>query len=318
MSPPALSVIVPARDAADTLPALLDALAGQEDAPAIEVLVVDDRSRDATAMVAAAHPVVDRVLAGEGAGPGAARNLALEHARAPVLAFTDADCVPAPGWLGAGLRAMEAADLVQGRVVAAGPCGAWDRTVRVDGLSGLWETANLFARTDAVRAVGGFEPWLRPRGSKELGEDVWLGWRLHRAGARAAFAPEALVAHAVLPRGPAAFVAERARLRFFPVMVDRIPELRRALLWRGRFLTPRTAAFDLAALGLFAAAGTRRRRGAPLLLTLTLPYVRMLHGASQGVGRRRGVGRAAVQLAADAVGVLALLAGSLRARRPVG
>lgn len=318
MSSPAVSVIVPARDAAVTLPALLDALAEQADVRGFEVLVVDDGSRDTTAAIAAAHPVVDLVLAGAGAGPGAARNVALALARAPVLAFTDSDCVPAPGWLAAGLRAMESADLVQGRVVAASPCGPWDRTVRVEGLSGLWETANLFTRTADVRAVGGFEPWLRPRGSKELGEDVWLGWRLHRGGARAAFTPDALVAHAVVPRGPAGFVAERVRLRFFPIMVSRIPELRRALLWRGRFLTRRTAAFDLAALGLIAAAGTRRRRGAPVLLTLTLPYVRALRGASNGARPRRRVGRAAVQLAADGLGALALLVGSLRARRPVG
>lgn len=314
---PAVSVIVPARDAAATLPALLDALAAQKGAPAFEVLVVDDGSRDTTAAVATAHPVVDRVLPGPGEGPGAARNLALDVARAPVLAFTDADCVPAPGWLAAGVRSMESADLVQGRVIAAGPCGPWDRTVRVEGLSGLWETANLFARTDAVRTVGGFEPWLRPRGSKELGEDVWLGWRLHRDGAHAAFAPDALVAHAVLPRGPRGFVAERARLRFFPVMVARVPELGQALLWRGRFLTRRTAAFDLALLGL-ATAGCGRRRAALRSLPLMLPYVRALGAASRGAGARRGVARAVVHLAADAVGALALLAGSLRAWRPVG
>ncbi len=318
MAGPAISVLVPARDAAATLPALLDALAAQELSPAFEVLVVDDASRDATAALARVHPIVDRVLTGAGDGPGAARNLALVVAAAPMLAFTDADCVPAPGWLSAGLRAMGSADLVQGRVVAAGPCGPWDRTVRVGGLSGLWETANLFARTDAVRAVGGFEPWLRPRGSKELGEDVWLGWRLHRAGARVAFAPDALVAHAILPRGPGGFVAERARLRFFPVMVARVPELRGVLLWRRCFLTRRAAAFDLAMLGLVAALCSRRRRVAPLPLALVLPYARALHAASRGAGRRRGAARAAVHLAADAVGALALLAGSVRARRPVG
>lgn len=307
---PVVSVVVPARDAAATLPALLAALSAQAQT-GFEVLLVDDGSTDATAAIARAHPGV-RLLQGEGRGPGAARNLGLEHAKAPVVAFTDADCVPAPGWLASGLAALERADLVQGRVEPAGPCGPWDRTVTVPRLSTLFETANLFARTDAVLAAGGFEPWLRPRGGKELGEDVWLGWRLQRAGARVAFAPDALVRHAVFPRSPAAFVRERARLRFFPAMVRRIPELRGALLWRGLFLNRRQATFDLALVGLVAA---RRRH---LLLLLAAPYARELWRSARGAGKRGAPRVAAVHLAADAVGTAALLFGSVRERTPVG
>jgi len=316
---PAASVVIPARDSAATLPALLDALLAQDlDAP-FEVLVIDDGSSDATAGIAEKHMVVDSLhqLAssdGGAAGPGAARNSALAVVAAPVVAFIDADCAPAPGWLKAGLAALEHADLVQGRVVAAGPRGPWDRTVEVSGLTGLWETANLFARTESVRAVGGFEPWLRPGRSKELGEDVWLGWRLHRAGARVAFAPDALVRHVVVGRGPVAFLAERARARFFPTMVRRIPELRAALLWRGRFLNRRSACFDLALLGVLA-GGAGRRPGA---LALAVPYAGELWRGARGAGRRAGPGVAAVHLAADAVTAGALAVGGLRARTLVG
>jgi len=38
-----------------------------------------------------------------------------------VLAFTDADCVPAPGWLRAALGAMADADIAQGPVLPAAP-----------------------------------------------------------------------------------------------------------------------------------------------------------------------------------------------------
>lgn len=309
-----MSVVVPARDAASTLPSTLTALAAQDLGRPFEVLVVDDASRDATAEVARAHPVVTALLVARGEGPGAARNLAVAAARAPVVAFTDADCVPAPGWLRAGLAAIETAELVQGRVEPAREPGLWERSVGVHGLSGLFETANLFADAERLRAAGGFEPWLRPRGSKELGEDVWLGWRLQRAGARVAFAPEALVHHAVLPRGPAGFVAERARARFFPPMVRRIPELRAALLWRGRFLNRRQACFDLALLGALAAAGARR----PGPLVLAVPYARELWRGARGAGGRRAPGVAAVHLSADAVTAGALAVGSLSARTFVG
>lgn len=312
MDGPAVSVIVPARNAASTLGALLDALARQDVAERFEVLVVDDGSTDATAAIARGHPVVTAVLTGAGAGPGAARNVALAAARGSVLAFTDADCVPDPGWLRAGLAALAGADLVQGRVVPAGPLRPWDRCVCVGGLSGLWETANLLARTADVRAVGGFEPWLSPGRSKELGEDVWLGWRLQRAGARVAFAPDALVRHAVLPRGPAGFVAERLRARFFPAMVARLPELRRAFLWRGLFLSRRQAVFDLAVLGVAVAA--RRRSG----LLLLAPYAVELWRGARGAGRRRAPAIAAVHLAADTVTAGALIVGSARSRTLVG
>jgi len=315
VSAPAVSVVIPALDAAATLPATLAGLAAQELTAAFEVLVVDDGSSDATAALAAAHPVVTAVLPGLGDGPGAARNIGIAAARAPVVAFTDADCTPAPGWLAAGLAALAAgADVVQGRVVPGGARGPWDRSVAVGGPSPLYETANLFVRTDPLRAVGGFEPWLRPRRSKELGEDVWLGWRLRRAGARVAFTADALVHHAVFPRSAGAFVAEHARLRFFPALVRRIPELRAELLWHSWFISRRQACFHLALCAALLTLTLRR----PLPLAATLPYARELWREVHGAGRRRAPVVAAVRVAADAVSAGALAVGSARARTTVG
>ncbi len=308
---PTVSVIVPARDAAAHLPALLDALAAQRTRPA-EVILVDDRSRDGTVALARASAVVDTVVAAAGAGPGAARNAGAAIATGDVLAFTDADCSPTPGWLEAGLQAIAAgADVVQGAVTPppGAARGPWDRTIWVTRPHGLFETANLLVRRERFAALGGFEPWLRPLGGKELGEDVWLGWRAVRAGARIAFAPDALVHHAVLPRGPRGFVAERVRLRFFPVMTARIPELREAFLHRRFFLSARTLAFDAALGGVVLAARGRRHLGA----ALAAPYIR----AVALDARHRSPQEAAVLVAADAVGACALLAGSAISRTPV-
>lgn len=65
--PPAVSVIIPARDAAGTLTAALTALGAQRHAPAFEVVVVDDGSSDATAAVGAEHGA--RVVRTAGEGP---------------------------------------------------------------------------------------------------------------------------------------------------------------------------------------------------------------------------------------------------------
>jgi len=301
---PRVSVITPAKDAAATLPALLDAIAAQE-VEDIELIVVDDGSRDATRAIAQAHPAVARVIDGPGLGPGAARNAGVAASRGALIAFTDADCVPAPGWLGELLAALDGADLVQGTVVAAGPVGPFDRTVRVGQLSHLYETANLAIRRELFERLGGFEPWLTPKRSKELGEDVWLGWRARRAGARIAFAPDAVVAHAVFPGTPQTFVRERFRLRFFPELAARIPELRDAFFWRRWFLNRRSALFDLAAAGVLVAVAGRR----PLALVAVAPYAREAWRAAGGSPRV-----AAVQAAADAVGAGGLVLGCVRAR----
>ena len=309
------SVIIPARDAAATLPATLAALAGQRAAASFEVVVVDDGSRDATASIARAAGAPVRVVAGAGEGPAAARNRGAAVAAGAALAFTDADCAPEPGWLAALLAALEAADLVQGRVLPApgSARGPFDRTISVTAEHGLYETANLGIRRDWFERLGGFESILRPRGGKELGEDVWLGWRARRAGARTAFCAEAVVHHAVFPRGPAGYVGERARLRFFGPLVRQVPELREAFLYRRVFLSRRSAEFDLALTAVAAAALTRR----PWLLAGALPYARTLRAEARHWPEHGPLRVGAVQLAADAVGAGALAAGSLRAAAPV-
>jgi glycosyltransferase involved in cell wall biosynthesis len=303
--PSAASVVVPARDAAGTLGATLAGLSAQTRAPH-EVIVVDDGSSDATVAIAEASPVVTRVERARGEGPGAARNAGAGVATGDVLAFLDADCVPLPGWLAAGIGALDDADLVQGRTTPppGEPLGPFDRTLWVTAPWGLFETANMFVTRALFDSLGGFEPWLSPARSKELAEDVWFGWRAVRSGARTAFCDEALVHHAVFERGPRDYVAERLRLRYFPAMAARIPELRGTFFHRRVFLTPRSAAFDAALAGLVVAAASRR----PWPLALALPYAR--------IARRRP--RAwPVDVAADAVGLAALVAGSIRARSVV-
>lgn len=95
-----ISVIIPAKDAAKTLGACLQALLHQEDLQFghdYEVIVVDDGSSDATAEIAERHTV--RVVRQTNAGPAAARNAGARVARGTLLAFTDADCTPSPSWL---------------------------------------------------------------------------------------------------------------------------------------------------------------------------------------------------------------------------
>ena len=100
-----VSVVIPARDAAETVGGVLEALAAQEPAPA-EVIVVDDASRDGTAAIAEQHGAkVVRVERSRSAG--GARNRGWDEATGDVVVFLDSDAVPADGWAAGLQRALE-------------------------------------------------------------------------------------------------------------------------------------------------------------------------------------------------------------------
>jgi hypothetical protein len=180
----------------------------------------------------------------------------------------------------------------------------------VDSDRGLHQTANLFMRRELFERVGGFEEVFDDPGARAFGEDVWLGWRARRAGGRAAFCAGAVVEHAVLPRDAAGYVDERRRLAHFPGLVRRVPELRGSFLFGRVFLSPRTAAFDAAVAGLALAAA--RRSWVPALAAA--PYARTIAARALESGPRAPL-VAAVEVAADAVGLASLLRGSVRARK---
>ncbi len=308
------SVIVPARDAEATLPRTLRALAEQDLEGAYEVIVVDDGSSDRTAELARSAPGPVTVLAQPALGPAAARNLGVARSGGAALAFCDADVFPTSGWLRAGVGALERADLVQGHVlpdpsVARGP---FDRSLWITSAVGLWETASLFVSREVFERTGGFEGWLEPRAGKALAEDVWFGWKAQRFGARSAFCADALAYHAVFSRDWRGYVAEQRRAQYFPAMAARMPELRERFLAWGLFLTPRSALFDLGVLGGIVALMLR----SPLPLAAAVPYLRELRKHTYRTptpGPDRHV-VAAVDLAADLVGLGSMILGSVRYR----
>lgn len=115
---PQVSVVVPTRDRPDRLARCLAALAAQT-VPGLEIVVVDDASRDADAVAEAVAAVPRaRLLRGAGRGPAAARNAGARAARAGIVCFTDDDCEPVPGWAAALAARLGSAD---GPAAAAGP-----------------------------------------------------------------------------------------------------------------------------------------------------------------------------------------------------
>ncbi|MEX0658143.1 MAG: glycosyltransferase [Egibacteraceae bacterium] len=117
-----VSVVVATRDRPTLLARCLAALDAQTLEP-VEVVVVDDASRDrATVAAVVARAPRARLVRGEGRGPAAARNLGAAAARGTVLAFTDDDCAPVPDWLAELVPVVECADAAAGPTRA--PAGA--------------------------------------------------------------------------------------------------------------------------------------------------------------------------------------------------
>jgi len=107
---PRISVLLPARDAAATLPAALESVRRQTE-PRFECVVVDDGSRDATGRIAAAWAQRDprfRVVRGAGRGLVEALNAGLAACRGPFVARMDGDDLMRRDRLAAQLAALEA------------------------------------------------------------------------------------------------------------------------------------------------------------------------------------------------------------------
>lgn len=321
-SEPSVTVIVPARNSAATIGRMLEGLARQDLDLAFEVIVVDDASGDETSSLAASADVRPRIIQGKGIGAGEARNTGARAARAPILAFTDADCEPQPSWLSEAVKALADSDLVQGAVLPdpSARIRPFDRTVRVVGEEGFYETANIVVRRELFERLGGFQDWIiqqkgiepgeegAPR--RPFGEDMLFAWRARRGGARTAFASKAIVHHAVFRRGPLDYLRERLRLRYFPAIAKRIPELRGSTFFARCFLSARSAAFDLA----LAAALAALLAGTPLPLGAAAPYVWMSLRHALRAGWKWRLPVLAVGFLADIVGLGALAWGSLRYR----
>ena len=103
--PRSVSVVIPARDAAETIGSVLAALAAQEPPPA-EVIVVDDASQDATAAIAERQGA-KVVRLDQPRSAGGARNEAGRRRRGEVVVFLDADAIPAEGWAAGLQRALD-------------------------------------------------------------------------------------------------------------------------------------------------------------------------------------------------------------------
>lgn len=298
---PGVSVVIPTHARAERLRRLIASLDG-----AGEIVVAADRPTPQVEAVIAEAGV--RVVRPHAPGPAAARNAAWRAATGELVAFVDDDCEAAPGWLPALRRAAEAAPgaIVQGRVephpAERHLIGPFARTLHVGDAGPFFQTANILYPRELLERLGGFDEGFE----FPAGEDTDLGWRAIELGARAVFAADALVWHAVHPMGPLALVRDAHRWGSAVLIVRRHPAVRRHF-HRRIFWKPSHEALLLALAG---AALSRRTRGSSLLLAIPWALVHRTEHPSRDSLARSLPGH----LAVDGAEMISMLRGSVRAR----
>ena len=268
------SVVVPTRDRPEYLSRCLAALTDQTlPASDYEIIVVDDGSTPPVAdgLDAAVAPRVKVVRRSAAGGPAAARNDGVRVASGTIVAFTDDDCRPDRSWLEAGCRAIEQdLDVATGRTIPepderAG-AGPFSYSMDVPGPDPRYSTCNCFYRAGVLRSAGGFRDLFYSSAGYHLGEDTDLAWRAIEAGARAGFVPEAVVYHAIRPRGFWEHLRSRRRLENMVPLVKRYPGVKRAHLSRHFYSLTHLLVY-VAVVGLVASVRS------PWALLLLVPYV---------------------------------------------
>lgn len=209
-----LSIIIPHLNEPDGLHRCLRSLVSQAaaDIP-FEIIVVDNGSAELPETVCAQFAGV-RLEAEPAPGPGPARNRGAQVARAALLAFIDADCVAAPGWVRAIIEFMEKRPDVgflggDIRILPARP----DRLTPAEAYENVFSyRARLYVERHGFAATGnmavraGVFQVVGPFGGIATMEDTDWGKRASAEGHRIAYLPEAIVFTA-----PCASFAELAR-----------------------------------------------------------------------------------------------------------
>jgi glycosyltransferase involved in cell wall biosynthesis len=277
------TVVIPAHNAADTLDQTLDSVRAQTHR-ALEIIIVDDGSTDATAQIARRHVQADarvRLLQQPNAGVAAARNAAIAAGRGEFIAPIDADDLWQPQKIEKQIAAMhvggpriglvytwfafvDADGRVTGRSVDLLESGDVLRRLCSGNFVGNGSTPLM--RASVVRRAGGYDETLHQRvaqGCEDFRLYLEIAQQFHFA-----VVPEYLTGYRQLPSAMSNDVLQMFRSSNLVAdeMLELRPELRRQIL-EGKANAMLGAYFRARSTGLEAEARAFRRE-----LVRSMPY----------------------------------------------
>ena len=323
---PTISVVMVTFNRRSLLEEALEALAAQDyPRDLIDICIVDNASNDGSAELLTewtGRLPLTVIRVDEHIPVAEARNRAVARTTGEIVAFTDDDCRATPKWLRALAQGFSTGiGMVQGQTAAdqRQVALALSRTQQTPAEAGLYETCNIAYRRDVLPGVGVDGPFdlhfaevvertLGKRlGRYPFGEDTEMAWRVKSTGVSSRFAQDALIFHHVFPPDVSYLLRRSVLVAAFPVLLARIPTLRRSLLTGGFLLGKRRAKWWLGILGASLCWIS------PLTLLAFLPYLE----AVLKPRRKRKLDRLKalpVLMSRDLLESLALVYGSVRAR----
>ncbi len=199
-----ISIIIPVYNDAKGLALCLDALTKQTyPEECVEIIVVDNGSSDNSVAIAKQYSNIV-TLSEKKPGSYSARNKAISHAKHPVLAFLDADCIAHPDWLTEGIKTLSEINfdgLVAGHIeftfIKPGSPSLielFDSITYLNNKRNVEQfafsvTANMFTSKKIFDEVGLFNSEMKSGGDREWGN------RLAQIGKSMRFANNAIIYH---------------------------------------------------------------------------------------------------------------------------
>ncbi len=209
----------------DELGRLLDSLERQAHKD-FRVLLVDQNQDDRLAAVVAAHPQLQLERLQAPRGLSRARNEALPHLRADVIAFPDDDCTFPDDLLERVAGRLAADPRLDGLTGRAPDSPSWKRDAAILTRANLWNRAisfTMFLRRAVIERVGAFDEALGlPESS---GEEIDYLIRAIDQGARIEYDPSVVVMHPQKQRDPAAVGARDGTSLGYILRKHRYPPL---------------------------------------------------------------------------------------------
>jgi len=191
---PTISLVIPAYNEEDYLPACLDAVMRNVAGKAMEIIVVDNNSTDGTRAVVERYPGVTYVFEAR-KGITRARQCGFLAAKGDILAYVDADTHPPAGWVEQITKQFAARENL---ACLSGPYSFYDLAGMRRVISNAWFVGarpfywltghmmvggNFAIRRDVLEKMGGFDASI-----EFYGEDVDIGKRASKHG-RVLFCP---------------------------------------------------------------------------------------------------------------------------------
>jgi cellulose synthase/poly-beta-1,6-N-acetylglucosamine synthase-like glycosyltransferase len=198
-----VSFVVPVHNGAAWIRETITSIVSQADGRPMEVIVVDDHSRDGSIDIIKALPATLplRLLRGEGRGAAAAINTGVRAARFPIVCQVDQDVLLEPNWMQRLTKEFEDPAVVatQGYYVTTRDATLCARAMSLD-LEQRYAaivgddtdhvcSGNSAYRAEALRRVGLFDE------SLGYGYDNDISYRLRAAGSRLTFCRSARSTH---------------------------------------------------------------------------------------------------------------------------